>query len=934
MMNHHLPPMPHGQPPIPVPRRQHDLPYVSGPPNIRPAPGYMGYHQPHAHANGPPAALYPAQQYQHWYPYQQIPPPHPPPQQFQPNAPLIVSSYPRSQPPPPVLSGSLSGPPPLPQQPLQQPTPQASHAPAQSSTAASTPLQSSFSTTPTPSSAPSSAVLDSQGNLPVKPFANPQPVQSTGFNPGKGSSNSPAPQTPPPYRPVNSPERTKTSTPLSRQLFQPPLPWLSVPDAPFPARAPRRRRKPRTLPASSVSVEFSTKADHANAAAQEFASVEVPLKTAPSESGKEARATPQPSSEIGLAQPTTPSTVTSQASAKLQHTLAQTGGARQAVPIVPVVPIIPSSPSTSKQPPASPTKITAETPKPDGPQTTDNVALSAESAATAQEPPKPTTPVRPPPKSWADLVRTKAPASAADASSSSLGIGGLGVSKGESLFDVINNLGSNAEQHGNKIAFIEPRGLVNTGNMCYMNSILQILVFCVPFYEFLDKIGRRAVHSFKSDLPLIDAMIMFVREFRVIDAATSIEQLRLRLKQTELEQYGESFIPEYVYQVIRHLPRFRDMRRGHQQDAQEFLGFLLEELHDECTKAAKHAAASAESETLTPVETDSSSAASEPSVEGWLEVGHKQKPAITRSSGHISAESPITKIFGGKLRSEFRVPGNKNSVTLEPYQSLQLDIGSPQVNNIIDALKGLTKPETMQGDFNSSRGPKVTATKQVFIESLPPVLILHLKRFQYDNITKGTQKIWKKVGYPLELELPKEVFPPHRRNILSAQGSGLPKYRLTGVIYHHGKNASGGHYTVDIRRQDGREWIRLDDTVIRRVRSEEIANAGSEEDHSALAAALEQDKYADKPTQGNIFEQFDVEREERQESEQGWSHVNGHSGNSGSGHASKKSMAAVVNGTASPSGESSSGKRTPSSSRFGAGVRDNKVAYLLFYQKI
>lgn len=54
--------------------------------------------------------------------------------------------------------------------------------------------------------------------------------------------------------------------------------------------------------------------------------------------------------------------------------------------------------------------------------------------------------------------------------------------------------------------------------------------------------------------------IMFMREFRVIDAATSVEQLRLRLKQNELEQYGESFIPEYVYQVIKHLPRFRDMR--------------------------------------------------------------------------------------------------------------------------------------------------------------------------------------------------------------------------------------------------------------------------------------------------------------------------------------------------------------------------------------
>lgn len=186
---------------------------------------------------------------------------------------------------------------------------------------------------------------------------------------------------------------------------------------------------------------------------------------------------------------------------------------------------------------------------------------------------------------------------------------------------------------------------------------------------------------------------------------------------------------------------------------------------------------------------------------GWLEVGPKQKAAITRSSGTILTDSPITKIFGGKHRSELRVPGKKNSVTLEPYQPLQLDIGSPDVHNIVDALKAHTRSEAVHGDFNSPKGANVAAFKQIFIETLPPVLILHLKRFQYDN-TGGTQKIWKKVGYPLELEIPKEVFPPSKR--AGHALSGLPRYRLTAVVYHHGKNASGGHYTVDVRRQDGR----------------------------------------------------------------------------------------------------------------------------------
>ena len=53
---------------------------------------------------------------------------------------------------------------------------------------------------------------------------------------------------------------------------------------------------------------------------------------------------------------------------------------------------------------------------------------------------------------------------------------------------------------------------------------------------------------------------MFVREFKPIDAAVSVEQLRMRLKDKELEQYGAAFIPEFVYDVIRQLPRFSSMR--------------------------------------------------------------------------------------------------------------------------------------------------------------------------------------------------------------------------------------------------------------------------------------------------------------------------------------------------------------------------------------
>jgi ubiquitin carboxyl-terminal hydrolase 10 len=296
----------------------------------------------------------------------------------------------------------------------------------------------------------------------------------------------------------------------------------------------------------------------------------------------------------------------------------------------------------------------------------------------------------------------------------------------------------------------------------------------------------------------------------------------------------------------------------------------------------------------------------------WLEVGRKQRAAITRSSGHHIASSPITKIFGGQLRSELRVTGLKDSVTLEPYQPLQLDIDSPQVRNIVDALKNITKAEKLHGDFGSPRGPDAVATKQVFIESLPPVLILHLKRFQFDA-KGGTMKIWKKVGYPLELEIPSEVLSRQKRNGLVSENGNLPKYRLIAAVYHHGKNASGGHYTVDVRRQDGREWIRIDDTVIRRVRSEDVAEGGAEED------AKQSRSDSKEPAVGGSGNRFEGIGEDEAGEEDGWNKV------SAPATGAKKWSSVVNGGTSSAASAPKPVKDNKA---------DNKVAYLLFYQRV
>lgn len=711
--------------------------------------------------------------------------------------------------------------------------------------------------------------------------------------------------------------------------FYPQLPWLSVSEAPFPPRAVQRKRRRGPVASTEERVAFPTYEQTAPEeeeaqepqAIQTTAPPEEPAQshtsTAAVVSDIETPVTSRAPSEAGSTHPTTPS---SPLHAPVREAVA-TGHSRKAT--VPVVPLIPIKPAVSTSVTSTHKSVAGE--KSDAKNATvvpESAPVTEPNSSTEND----TTPLavsKPAPKSWAELLRSKAAPAPVLAPSVTNGVvptNGAPPNKSNSIADV---LASFSVDHDGRVAFLKPRGLVNSGNLCYMNSILQVLLFCVPFYGFLDQVAKRAAHSFKSETPLIDAMIMFMRDFPVIDSAESPDKLRLRLKDGELEQYGDPLAPEYVYDVIKRLPRFDNMKRGQQEDAEEFLGFLLAGLHDECVHVVKNAKQAHISDTNSVTSPNRDRSASVDG--GWLEVGPKQRASVTQSSGTIEVETPVTKIFGGKIRSEYRKPGEKPSVTLEPYQPLQLDIGSPDVHNISDALKGLTHLETLQSD-STARGGRAS-TKQMFIETLPPVLILHLKRFHYDN--NGPQKIWKKIGYPLELEIPKEVFPTAKRNALTARG--LPRYRLTAVVYHHGKNASGGHYTVDVRRQDGREWIRMDDTVIRRIRAEDVAEGGAEEDPKVLAAALEQHKQ-DATRNQNIFEQIGLGGEDDRAADGGWSQVNGadkHAKDLGA-----KKWSGVVNGTATPS---TSGKRTPPGKKTPLpkeSIKDNKIAYILFYEQI
>lgn len=79
-----------------------------------------------------------------------------------------------------------------------------------------------------------------------------------------------------------------------------------------------------------------------------------------------------------------------------------------------------------------------------------------------------------------------------------------------------------------------------------------------------------------------------------------------------------------------------------------------------------------------------------------------------------------------------------------------------------------------------------SSTKQYLVSQVPPVLILHLKRFQTQRV--GVRKVFKHVSFPILLDLA-PVCKGHKKPRL---------YALYGVVEHSG-NVHGGHYVAYVK---------------------------------------------------------------------------------------------------------------------------------------
>lgn len=146
------------------------------------------------------------------------------------------------------------------------------------------------------------------------------------------------------------------------------------------------------------------------------------------------------------------------------------------------------------------------------------------------------------------------------------------------------------------------------------------------------------------------------------------------------------------------------------------------------------------------------------------------------------------------------------------YCDLSLNVSG--CDTLEDALRKFTEWELLDGDnqYKSDTYGFQDANKGIKLNMLPPVLHLHLKRFEYQ---------YQNDPPTLEKVNAKQVFPPSLRMgeflDIPTQDTDETTYDLFGILVHSG-SAQTGHYYAFMRPAAGQpDWYKFDDSKVSRA---------------------------------------------------------------------------------------------------------------------
>nr|XP_033775867.1 ubiquitin carboxyl-terminal hydrolase 8 isoform X2 [Geotrypetes seraphini] len=324
-------------------------------------------------------------------------------------------------------------------------------------------------------------------------------------------------------------------------------------------------------------------------------------------------------------------------------------------------------------------------------------------------------------------------------------------------------------------------GLRNLGNTCYMNSVLQCLCNTPYLAEYFHK------NSYQDDINrsnLLGHKGEVADEFGIIMKALWSGQYR--------------YVSPRDFKVT--IGKINEQFAGYsQQDSQELLLFLMDGLHEDLNKADNRKRYKEEDNEIP----DDFKAADK----AWIK--HK-----------MLNESIIVKLFQGQFKSTVQcLTCHKKSRTFEAFMYLSLPLASTSKCSLQDCLKLFSKEEKLTDNnrfYCSHCKTRRDSLKKIEIWKLPPVLLVHFKRFSYEG--RWRQKLQTYVDFPLEcLDLSQYVIGPK---------NNLKRYNLFAVSNHYG-GLDGGHYTAYGRNAAKQRWFKFDDQDVSEMSTSSVKSSAA-----------------------------------------------------------------------------------------------------------
>ncbi|KAL2010554.1 hypothetical protein VTN00DRAFT_6361 [Thermoascus crustaceus] len=210
------------------------------------------------------------------------------------------------------------------------------------------------------------------------------------------------------------------------------------------------------------------------------------------------------------------------------------------------------------------------------------------------------------------------------------------------------------------------------------------------------------------------------------------------------------------------------------------------------------------------------------------ELSRKLMERLEEKMKGTPAETALPDLFVGKTKTYIScINVDFESSRVEDFWDIQLNVRGNKT--LDDSFKDYIQVETLEGENKYDAGPPYglqDAKKGVIFESFPPVLHLHLKRFEYDINRDAMMKLNDRHAFPMEFDAT-----PYLSE--DADKSEPWTYQLHGVLVHSG-DFNAGHYYAFLKPTKNGFWYKFDDDKVIRATEKEVLeeNYGGEYDLS------------------------------------------------------------------------------------------------------